>query len=144
MQKNIPKQRKQSLLSESLHKPLSKEKTLTNNSDKKIRLLKRSPYCHWCGRKVFLSSSHRGKEVKNNTATIDHIFAKGDERRDYPDGKRIVLCCNSCNQKRGDMRPEEWVKFRTKPKRSRIEEITSDSLKETLDKFYKDLMIKRK
>ena len=92
------------------------EKTSTSRRKEKIELLKYSPYCHWCRRKVFLTSTYnfKDKEHVNHAATLDHIFAKNDKRREQAGGKVKVLSCYLCNTTRSNMSPEDWAKIKSK------------------------------
>jgi len=73
-----------------------------------MKLLKDSPYCHWCKCEVRKFKPGPGRPPPEWAATLDHYYAKGDKRRGGKTPIPRVLCCYGCNQKRGDMKPEDW------------------------------------
>ena len=74
-------------------------------------LFEQHPYCYWCEEKVVPFEWTKGKKTPPNSATIDHLYAKNDKRREK-DNASIVLSCHRCNGARGDMGPERWEKSR--------------------------------
>lgn len=65
--------------------------------------------CHWCDQPVFLPI--RGNPLPPNTATLDHVFTKGDPRRENPPTGSIshVVACFTCNNQRGSMPYDEFL-----------------------------------
>ncbi len=74
---------------------------------KRKKLVERSPFCHWCKKKVHFYIQENGQKMPASAATLDHYFAKGDERREDSQIP-AVLSCFKCNQIRGNMRPENF------------------------------------
>ena len=59
----------------------------------KLRMLKKSPFCHWCG-----------AELTRETATLEHIIPL--KRGGLDHHNNMTLACDTCNQKRGHNMPE--------------------------------------
>jgi len=74
---------------------------------KRKKLVVQNPHCHWCGKKVHFHIQELGQKMPDAAATLDHYFAKGDERRE-DSTTPAVLSCFKCNQIRGNMRPENF------------------------------------
>jgi len=51
-----------------------------------------------------------GKEMKPNTATIDHFIPKAKGGSDDTTKNRFVICCNACNNAKAAMKPESFLK----------------------------------
>ncbi len=70
--------------------------------------------CFWCGRQMNLTK--RGSTPRKSFCTIDHVFLRGDPRRqDHKLHQRIsphVAACNACNSERGDTPFEEFAKIK--------------------------------
>jgi hypothetical protein len=68
---------------------------------RRAELMARSPYCHWCGRKLVYFRLKPRQKTPPNFATLDHV----NSRNVHPDGRpaqgRLVLACPPCNEKRG-------------------------------------------
>lgn len=71
--------------------------------------------CHWCKRRVYITEHVINKPIEDNRATIDHIYPKGDIRRDLVGyDESTVISCFSCNQKRNEefvIREEKWQPY---------------------------------
>lgn len=82
---------------------------------RKLQLLEQYPFCHWCGCKVFDHKTRQGESQAANLATIDHIYPRGDDRRElirYKRGRSLVLACKKCNEERGREHEQHhvWLK----------------------------------
>jgi len=73
--------------------PDNKTKRKSSYRKVKVNMLKRKPYCNWCGVLLF-----------SHTATLDHVVPVSlgglNNRNNY------VLACEDCNKKRGNKMPE--------------------------------------
>lgn len=72
--------------------------------------------CFWCATKVFLKPNGSMWQFgeKWNAATFDHWYAWTDPRRERAISQgeqRLVLACQRCNQRRGDMPPERFAEI---------------------------------
>jgi 5-methylcytosine-specific restriction endonuclease McrA len=75
--------------------PLSRTRDSRPESwrDTKRRMLEDDNRCHWCGRRLRLS-----------TATMDHVIPLARGGSNHP--RNLVLACEACNQTRGHDMPE--------------------------------------
>src|SRR6266566_1043596 len=85
------------------------------NKNRREKLLKESPFCHWCEVEVTNVWPEGNKKPPANLATLDHVYDKWQpEERERAwrnnDEKRTVLACYRCNQRRNDERMKEIPK----------------------------------
>lgn len=71
--------------------------------------------CHWCDKPVYLQIS--GTPLPPNTGTLDHVFTKGDPRRGNHklrerNAIEFVLACHPCNNERGGMPYDDFLKLK--------------------------------
>lgn len=63
--------------------------------------------CHWCDKPVKIHNINHGQRLPHNHATIDHVYPKGDARRESshspPGVVKHVLSCHACNNERGNL-----------------------------------------
>lgn len=78
----------------------------TPKTNRRDRLFRKHPFCHWCGRRLICprSLTVNGRLPKGyvpNMATIDHIDSRlSPERGKHPGKVRTVLSCRKCNELR--------------------------------------------
>jgi len=81
--------------------------------------------CFWCARDMTFEYKNRGSTPRKSFCTIDHVFPRGDPRRqDMELAAQIskhVAACYACNNKRGNTPFEEF--------RQRMEEPDGQHLK---------------
>lgn len=62
------------------------------------KLLAQDPRCYYCRRRI----------GRNQQATLDHIIPRSKCKR--PDSeKNLVLCCQRCNEHKGNLTPRKWI-----------------------------------
>lgn len=63
--------------------------------------------CHWCDKPVMIHRIKGGQPTPHNHATIDHVYPKGDARRDDSHQTtgivKSVIACRACNNERGNL-----------------------------------------
>lgn len=69
--------------------------------DKKCKLYKeQGGFCYYCKKKMRLNEKG-GTKITDRTATIEHLYCKGDLRRlCVSPEKKHVLACHKCNSTR--------------------------------------------
>lgn len=81
------------------------------NKERRDKLFKKHPYCHWCSRPLvdprnyqWKTPSGHNRLIKNppdNLATLDHLDSRfSQERGKHPGKVRTVLACQKCNLQR--------------------------------------------
>jgi hypothetical protein len=73
--------------------------------NRRRNLMKRHPFCHWCGCSVVYFKMEPHQMMPNDFATIDHIYSRLMHPNGRPNPGERVLSCPSCNQ--GRNREEE-------------------------------------
>lgn len=85
---------------------------------RRIRLMEKHPFCHWCNRPLKLypdyPEKYQNKPMPEDYPTIDHLNSKtGLKKRPDPKMKArtLVLSCPSCNNNRAkkEMQTNIWV-----------------------------------
>lgn len=71
--------------------------------------------CHWCERPVRLEIT--GTPLPDDIGTLDHVYAKGDPRRDNHalrphNAIAEILACHACNNERGNMLYDDFLKLK--------------------------------
>ena len=81
--------------------------------------------CHYCLRDIF-KMPKRNKKHQNtkDCVTIDHKdpICKCEDKSDI---KNMVVCCPECNQNKGSMSYEHFIKYHTKKEVNRFREFES-------------------
>lgn len=67
---------------------------------RRLNLMKKSPFCHWCGRRLVYFKTEGGQKLPDNFATIDHINSRLIHTGGRPWMGERVLSCPRCNQDR--------------------------------------------
>ena len=75
--------------------------TKAKSDKKKAKIAERtkkpvSDFCTYCRRRI-----------KPGQETVDHVIPKS--RGGSDDAWNLVICCKSCNERKGDRRPHEWA-----------------------------------
>lgn len=73
------------------------------NRKKTVALWNRDPHCYWCGKVTVLSPSGETLNKRDDIATFDHLFPRGDAKRDGEFKQVGVLCCRKCNNARNKL-----------------------------------------
>ena len=73
--------------------------TFKTNRNKKLKLWRIDPRCHYCGVKTIVIELQSGDTVPDNLATINHIHKREDGVCDCM-RKEVVLSCYRCGQER--------------------------------------------
>ena len=80
---------------------------------RRIKLWKQDPHCHWCGTLTILPPADAKPHRKNyplNEATIDHLRSRWHPNRREPirqGEQRLVLSCRKCNIDRAKQEEKE-------------------------------------
>lgn len=79
------------------------------------RFLKESVLiCEYCQNPVFIKDGDKNKNInKNNLATVDHKIPLIDEP-DWFDETNLAVSCSKCNNEKGPLTKEEWLKQKNK------------------------------
>ena len=98
MAKNLILKQSKQIGKKLLKKRKAKQHKLNNALLNKVFSKLLNVFCHWCKTEVFRGE---GSNLKDNTATVDHIYDIKDIRRYLvSEEENTVVSCHKCNQER--------------------------------------------
>lgn len=69
--------------------------------------------CYFCGQESWLHGDERTELRNNRKATLEHVATQGQGGTDHP--SNLVMSCSGCNNLRGDMKFNKFLKLRRDP-----------------------------